>query len=95
MMLALVDSLLDKEVMKTYISLKELIQKEESTIKPIFTYVISYFGLKSDSTLRSSLSDKLSHMPGRMKKSQRAKVQSSTDQQSSTEIVTESCESQQ
>lgn len=67
MMRFLVDTLLERESIKD-LSLKELMELEGGTIKPIFTYVVSYFKLQSDGVLRSSLSDKLSHMPGRKKR---------------------------
>ena len=67
MMRFLVDSLFDRELIQNY-SLKEMMTIESEKIRPIFTYVVSYFKLESDSCLRASLSDKLSHIPGRSKR---------------------------
>ena len=67
MMRILFDALIDKEKVKNY-SLKELLTKEKTIMTAIFHYVTSAFKLTSDSKLRSSLSDKLSHLPGRTRK---------------------------
>lgn len=68
MMRALFDVLIDKEVVKNY-SLSQLMTKEKEKMTAIFNYVTSYFKLDSDSGLRTSLSNKLTHLPGRTKKS--------------------------
>lgn len=89
MMRFLVDSLFDRETIKNY-TLKEIFTKQKEIIEPIFKYVISKFKLNSDTSLRSSLSDKLSHMPGRTRaKSIRPQVTTNSQPKSSQEPSTE------
>lgn len=63
----LFDALFEKDAVKNY-TIGKLIEKEPRKMKAIFQYTISVFKLTSDSTLRSAISDKLSHLPGRAKR---------------------------
>lgn len=78
----LVDVLFDRKKILNY-SLDDLITKEKDRMTFLFSYVQAFYKLTSMSKVRSAISDKIGHFPGRTKPPSSPKTSKSTQNEQS------------